>query len=70
MDFTIEEFHLYKGNWLLYRGMGHTDENGAFISPLTYFEAQQMPKREIEIFMRLDDLASKTIRSQTRKKGL
>lgn len=62
VDFTLEEFNKHKGNWLLYRSMGKLGENGIFEAPLSYFESQQMPRRELEIFMSLDDLAAKIIK--------
>jgi hypothetical protein len=67
-DFTLDEFHEHKGNWLLYRSMGHLSDAGQFIPPISYHEAQAMPKREIEIFMCLDEIAEKTLRQMTKKK--
>jgi hypothetical protein len=67
-DFTLDEFHEHKGNWLLYRSMGHMSDAGQFVPPISYHEAQAMPKREIEIFMCLDEIAEKTLRQMTKKK--
>ena len=53
----------------MYRGMGHMSEGGAFVPPLSYAEAQQMPKREIELFMIFDEYAEKMIRQITKNKG-
>lgn len=69
-DFTLEEFHQYKGNWLLYRSMGHLNESGAFVSPLSYTEAQGLPKRQVEMFLQFDELADKMIRQINKKKGM
>jgi hypothetical protein len=49
--------------------MGSVNEAGAFIPPLSYLEAQQMPKRTIELFMRFDEYAEKMIRVIYKQKG-
>ena len=67
-DFTMDEFNEHKGNWLLYRSLGHQTDSGVFVSPLSYNEAQAMPKRQVEMFMQLDEIAEKMIR-QLSKKG-
>ena len=69
LEFTIEEFHQHKGNWLLYRGMGHINENGSFVPTLSYVEAQQFPKRQIELFMIFDEYADKMLRQINKNKG-
>jgi len=48
--------------------MGHMSDAGQFIPPISYHEAQSMPKREIEMFMYFDEIAEKTLRQMTKKK--
>ena len=45
------------------------DANGAFVPPLSYLEAQQLPKRMIEMFMAFDECAEKMIRQINKPKG-
>ena len=49
--------------------MGYLNENGAFVPPLSYMEAQQMPKRQIELFMVFDEYADKMLRQINKNKG-
>lgn len=69
LEFTMDEFHQHKGNWLLYRAMGEINANGSFVPPLSYFEAQQMPKRTMQLFMIFDDYADRMLRTINKKKG-
>ena len=54
----------------MYRSMGHLNESGAFVSPLSYTEAQGLPKRQVEMFLQFDELADKMIRQINKKKGM
>lgn len=54
---------------MLYRAMGHFNESGAFVPPLSYLEAQQLPKRTVEMFMHFDEYAEKMLRQINKNKG-
>ena len=54
VDFTLESFRKYKGEWLLYRAIGHETDGGAWVSPLSFEEAKKYPKEKLDVFQGLD----------------
>jgi hypothetical protein len=64
----MDEFYRYRGDWLLYRSLGHFSDAGAFIPPLSYADAQQMPKRQVEMFMEFDDITDRLQKQMSKKK--
>lgn len=53
---TIENFTRYKDAWLRYRQIGNFDANGNFMSPISFLEAEQLPKVMMDTFNELDHL--------------
>ncbi len=43
------------------------NEQGVFVSPLSYLEAQQLPHRQVQLFLMFDDLASKMLKQINKK---
>jgi len=56
LDLDIKTFRKYKKGWLLWRSSGHVDSSGSFVSPVSFIEARQMPKDELDLYFLLDDL--------------
>jgi len=69
LTITIEQFHLHKGNWLLWRNLGHFDQSGSWVAPVSFVEAQSLPKDMLDTFFELDNLVSKTIKQTAKKNG-
>jgi hypothetical protein len=47
---------LYKDDWLLWRTLGYTDADGMWIAPVSFLEAQSLPKAMLNVFLQLDDI--------------
>ena len=58
LEYDIDEdsFHKYKGSWLLWRSLGRYDSNGSFAPPLSFLEADSLPKSKIDFFLAMDDI--------------
>lgn len=67
-DIDPDAFRKYKGKWLLYRSMGCYDGNGNFTPPLSFLEASQLPKEEIDFFLDMDDILARKQRQLDKKK--
>jgi len=53
----MRAFRKYKDSWLgIWRALGSFDANGSFIPPLSFLEAKQMSKKELDIYFELDNL--------------
>lgn len=58
VDLSLENFEKYKSKWLKYRRAGSRDAAGNFISPISYLEAEQLPKSMMDTFHELNYLYS------------
>ncbi len=68
MDITLEQFHRYRDDWLLWRALGHyVDES--WVAPVSFVEASEMAKEMIDTFKTLDDLIGRMRRQFQKKKA-
>jgi len=67
LSITIEDFHRHKGNWLLWRNLGHYSDSGAWIPPASYTEAMRLPKRMLDVFFELDTWLDKMMKQKQNK---
>ena len=65
----IEDFHKYKGDWLLWRNLGHYNESGAWVAPVSFNEAMELPKVMLDVFFELDNLIQKMMKQMTKKRN-
>lgn len=49
------DFMRYRGDWKLWRALGSRDTEGNWHAPISYLEAQKLPKAMLDIFFILDD---------------
>jgi hypothetical protein len=54
VEFSDAEFLQYREAWTLYRRMGHYDSGGAWVPPISFLEALEMPKAMLNTFQGLD----------------
>lgn len=66
MDY--DAFLRYRGNWLLWRALGHKTSDGLWVAPLSFAEANHYPKQMIDIFLELDRLYGKMERTYLKNK--
>jgi hypothetical protein len=59
----------YRGDWKLWRALGRYDANGAWVAPLSFWDAMKLPKPMIDTFLELDDFLERMKRHQAKKKG-
>ncbi len=64
----IEDFYKYRGDWLLWRDLGHLDEYGSWVAPASFMEATQMPKAMLDTFFLLDDWIYKLMKQENKQK--
>jgi hypothetical protein len=67
-NISIEDFFRFREDWIVWRNLGHADNNGAWVAPVSFLEAQQLPTKMIGTFFVLDDLVSEMIK-QNKNKG-
>ncbi len=67
-EFSYEEFLRYKDDWLLWRNLGRVDGNGAWIAPVSFVEAQQLPDNMLSVFFALDNMVAKMAKQEAKKK--
>jgi len=53
----------------LWRNLGHVDSNGAWVAPVSFVEAQQLPGNMLNVFLALDNLTAKMAKQEAKKKG-
>jgi hypothetical protein len=58
----------YKDDWLLWRNLGHVDSNGAWVAPVSFVEAQQLPDNMLSVFFALDNMVAKMAKQEAKKK--
>lgn len=63
-----DTFHKFKHNWLLYRQLGCYDGNGNFEPPVSFLEARQLPKEEMDFYFQMDEIMRKKLAQLTKKK--
>ena len=71
LDIDLAVFHKKKRAWLTWRACGYTDAGGAFVRPVTFLEALQMPPEELRLFLDLDtyfDKLHQQFLNKTKKK--
>lgn len=68
VDFTLEAFHKYKRDWLLYRSLGHKTDGGMWVSPLSYEYARGAPKEMLDVFQGLDYFLAQMEKKRAKKK--
>jgi hypothetical protein len=54
---------------LLWRTLGWYTESGAWVAPVSFVEAQNMPKKMLKTFLTLDDVLSRMERQVIAKKN-
>jgi hypothetical protein len=69
IDTTLDNFERFKGKWLRYRRVGSFDANGNFRAPISFLEAEQLPKIMIDTFRELDFLYAIAQRIAAKEKG-
>lgn len=68
-EIDFDAFQKYKGSWLLWRALGNYDANGNWGAPLSFVEADQLPKDKIDFFLQMDDIVKKKQAQLTKKKA-
>ena len=63
-----EDFLEYKSIWLLWRNLGHVTEGGSFVPPISFMEADQLPKVMLDVFFELDSWIDKMMRELAKRK--
>lgn len=53
----------------MWRNLGHVDSNGAWVAPVSFVEAQQLPGNMLNVFLALDNLTAKMAKQEAKKKG-
>lgn len=71
LEYDIDDnaFRKYKGSWLLWRSLGRYDGNGGWEPPLSFVEADELPKDKVDFFLAMDDILSKKQKQLTKKKA-
>ncbi len=53
----------------MWRNLGRVDGNGAWVAPVSFVEAQQLPDNMLSVFLALDNLTAKMAKQKAKKKG-
>jgi hypothetical protein len=69
LDISIEAFRKHRGDWLLWRNLGHFEQSGAWVAPVSFTEAYSMPKEMLDVFFELDGLLAKMQKQLAKKHG-
>jgi len=69
VDISLKSFFAHRDNWLLWRALGHY-ENGSWVAPVSFLEAQRIKKEALDVFMTLDDWYGRMRRQNEKKKKL
>lgn len=67
LGITYLDFIENKDEWILWRTLGHYTDNGAWVPPVSFLEAELMPKRKLDAFFALDNLVELMRKQQRRK---
>jgi len=67
LEFEYDDFLRHRDDWLLWRNLGHVDTNGAWIAPVSFTEAQQLPAKMLNVFFSLDNLVEKMMKQKADK---
>jgi hypothetical protein len=67
-DIDYDAFLKYKGSWLLWRSLGRRDASGNWEPPLSFVEADQLPKDKIDFFLSMDEVFRKKLAQLSKKK--
>jgi hypothetical protein len=67
--FGEADFLQYRDAWTLYRRLGHYDSGGAWVPPISFTEALEMPKTMLAVFQELDHFLSQMQKHQAAKQG-
>lgn len=65
----LNDFHAYRDNWTLWRTLGHFSESGSWVAPVSFIEAQTMPKPMLDVFLTLDDIIGRMQKQYAEKKA-
>lgn len=66
---NYQTFKKYKDPWAYWRALGHFDGNGSFVAPVSFEEAKQMPRSEIDFYLDMDNLLLRMKRHRAKQKG-
>lgn len=69
VDFSEEDFYRYRDAWKLWRSVGHYDSGGAWVPPVSFQEAAEMPRVMLDVFQGLDHYLSQMQKHQAKKQG-
>lgn len=68
-DISPEEFDIYKDDWMLWRALGTYNGSGAWVAPVSFLEAQDLPKRQLDVFFALDDFLDRMYQQKAKQKA-
>lgn len=69
LDIDLDAFHAHRDNWTLWRALGHYSPSGSWVTPVSFLEAQQLPKEALDVYLMLDDLLGRMQRQFNKKKA-
>lgn len=69
VEISHESFLKYRDAWKLYRSLGHYDSGGAWVPPISFTEAVEMPAEMLNVFQELDHFLAQMQRHLAAKKG-
>lgn len=69
VDFSETDFLKYRDAWKLYRSLGHYDSGGAWVPPISFREALDMPKAMLDVFQELDHFLGQMQKYQAKRQG-
>jgi len=62
----MPDFLEHRDNWILWRSLGHEVE-GQWVAPVSFKEAQEMPKKMLDTFLTLDNYFGKMSKQWAKK---
>lgn len=69
INIDFADFLEYKDDWILWRALGHTNEAGSWVAPISFLEAQRIPDRMLNIFFTLDDMLGRLQRQKEKQRS-
>ena len=69
LGISYEDFLEYKSEWILWRSLGAYNQDNVWVAPVSFVEAENMPKRKLDAFLILDDLLELMRKQLVRKKS-
>lgn len=69
LGILYEDYRDYKDEWILWRTLGRYDSNGVWVAPVSFLEAELLPKRKLDLFFSLDNIFEIMRKQNAKKKG-